>query len=103
MHKELQRAQMVRLFATVISDVPDRLLGAELTPLLAPRKRERIEKLVHVEDVVRTLKGERLIRDIIKREIGLEGAAVTFETNAYGKSFLVGYPGLHRCGAIAVE
>lgn len=86
---------MVRVFATAISDVPNRILGAELLPLLTPRKRERIEKLVHVEDVVRALKGERLIRDIIKREIGLEGAAVNFETNAYGKPFLVGYPGFH--------
>jgi 4'-phosphopantetheinyl transferase len=93
--KELQRDQMVRVFATTINDVPDRILGAELLPLLSPRKKEQIEKLVQTDDVMRTLMGERLIRDIIKQEIGLEEAAISLETDAYRKPFLAGYPGFH--------
>ena len=86
---------MVRVFAKAIRDVPDRALYADLMPLLTPRKRERIGRLIREEDVVRTLTGERVIRDIIKLEIGIDGAAVRLETNAYGKPFLVGYPGFH--------
>ncbi|MFH1117053.1 MAG: 4'-phosphopantetheinyl transferase superfamily protein [Pseudomonadota bacterium] len=86
---------MVRVFAAAIGDGSDQLLYAELVPLLSPRKRERVESLVHSEDVVRTLMGERLIRGIIKREIGIEGAAVRMEMNAYGKPFLAGYPAFH--------
>jgi len=86
---------MVRVFATAIGDVRDRSLYADLMPLLTPQKRERIEKLVHAEDVVRTLTGERLIRDIIERKFGIQGAAVRLDTNAYGKPFLAGYPDFH--------
>ncbi len=86
---------MVWVFATTIRDVPDHELCAKLIPLLNPQKRERVESLVHREDVVRTLTGERLIRHVVKRELGIEGTAVRMETNAYGKPFLVGYPGFH--------
>ena len=44
---------------------------------------------------LRMLMGERLIRDIVTRELGIEGAAVRIETNSYGKPFLVGYPSFH--------
>jgi 4'-phosphopantetheinyl transferase len=86
---------MVHVFAAAIRDDSDHVLCAELVPLLSPRKRQRVESLVHRVDVERTLMGERLIRDIVKQELGLEGAAVRIETNAYGKPFLVGYPGFH--------
>ncbi len=86
---------MVRVFATTIRDFPDRTLYADLLPLLTPRKRERLGRLVRAEDVALTLTGERLIRDIIKREIGIDGTAVRLDTNTYGKPFLVGYPGFH--------
>ncbi len=44
---------------------------------------------------MRSLTGERLIRDIVKRELGLEGTAVRMETNDHGKPFLGDYPGFH--------
>lgn len=93
--KELRSHQMVRVFATAIRDFSDRFFGADLLPLLTPKKRERIEKLVRAEDVIRALTGERLIRDIAGRELGIEAAAIQFDTNAYGKPFLVGHPGFH--------
>jgi 4'-phosphopantetheinyl transferase len=86
---------MVRVFATTTRDVQDRVLCSELMPLLTPEKRGQIKRLVHAEDVVRTLVGERLIRDIVKRELGIEGAAVRMETNDYGKPFLGDYPRFH--------
>jgi len=86
---------MVRVFATAIRDFSDRSFGADLLPHLIPQKRERIERLVHAEDVIRALMGERLIRDIARRELGIEAAAIRFDTNVYGKPFLAGYPDIH--------
>jgi 4'-phosphopantetheinyl transferase len=86
---------MVRVFARAIRGVPNNALYADLIPLLSPRKRERVCRLVRGEDVVRALAGERLIRDIIKQDIGVDGAAVQIDTNKYGKPFVVGYPGFN--------
>lgn len=93
--KELRSHQMPRVFATSIGDVPYGVLRSDLMPLLTPQRKERIERLVHTEDVMRALMGERLIRDVIKRELGIQGAAVRIETNAYGKPCLAGSPGFH--------
>jgi len=93
--KEPRSHQMVRVFAASIGDVPYDILRSDLMPLLTPRRKERIERLVHIEDVMRTLMGERLIRDIVKRELGIQGAEVRMETNAYGKPHLAGSPGFH--------
>jgi 4'-phosphopantetheinyl transferase len=93
--KELRSQQMVQVFATAIKDVPPRFFCEDLLPFLTPQKKERLERFVHAEDVLRALMGERLIRDIVKREFALEDAAIRIVTNAYGKPFLSGYPGFH--------
>ncbi len=86
---------MVRVYATAIRDVSDRFFYEDLLPHLNSQKRERIQRFVHWEDIIRALMGERLVRDIAKRELGVEEAAIRIETNAYGKPFLKDYPGFH--------
>lgn len=86
---------MIRVFATAIGDVPDRFLCEDLLPRLSLQKRERIERLVHAEDVIRALAGERLIRALAEQELCIEAVAIRFDTNACGKPFLKDYPGFH--------
>jgi 4'-phosphopantetheinyl transferase len=86
---------MVRVFATAIGEVPDHFLSEDLLARLNTQKRERLQRFVHSEDIVRTLMGERLVRDIAKRELGVDEAAIRITTNAHGKPFLMDYPGFH--------
>lgn len=65
------------------SVVLDRLLNC-----VAPEKKERLKRFYHMEDTLRGLFADLLIRDVIMQKTGMRNEDISFTTNDYGKPFL---------------
>ena len=51
-------------------------------------KKERLKRFYHMEDTLRGLFADLLIRDVIMQKTGLPNEDISFTTNDYGKPFL---------------
>jgi 4'-phosphopantetheinyl transferase len=68
----------------------DPVILERLLNCVSPEKKERLKRFYHMEDTLRGLFGDLLIRDAIRQKTGLNNEEIFFSTNDYGKPFLKG-------------
>jgi len=66
----------------------DPVVLERLLNCVAPDKKERLKRFYHIEDTLRGLFADLLIRDVIIQKTGLKNEDISFTTNEYGKPFL---------------
>jgi 4'-phosphopantetheinyl transferase len=71
-----------------LQDKIDPMLFQRLLDCVAPGKKERLLRFYRMEDKLRGLFGDLLIRDGIMQKTGLNNKDISFTTNDYGKPFL---------------
>jgi 4'-phosphopantetheinyl transferase len=80
-----------KVFAVKIPDEMDIYVYEALMPHIDLAKEMRLRKFLKEKDRLRSLFGDLLLRVIIMEETGLNNNAILFNTNEFGKPFLVGY------------
>lgn len=68
----------------------DPFLLEQLLNRVAPDKKARLKRFYHMEDTLRGLFADLLMRDVIMRKTGLSNEEISFTANYYGKPFLEG-------------
>jgi 4'-phosphopantetheinyl transferase len=81
---------MIEVYAVDISQPPAPERYEHLLTHVSPEKSARIRRFYRMEDRLRGLVADILIRDIIIRKIGIRNKDIQFYTNDYGKPFLKG-------------
>jgi len=66
----------------------DPVVLERLLNCVTPDKKERLKRFYHMEDTLRGLFADLLIRDVIMQKTGLNNEDISFTANDYGKPFL---------------
>ncbi|MED1744784.1 4'-phosphopantetheinyl transferase superfamily protein [Brevibacillus borstelensis] len=79
---------MMEIYALQVPNEVDTKLFLRLLSCVSMEKRERIKRFLRIEDSLRTLFADLLIRSIISDKYGIPNKEITFIYNSYGKPFL---------------
>lgn len=66
----------------------------KLENYISKEKREKINKFYKIEDKVRGLYGELLLRKMIIEKLNIKNKDIVFKTSKYGKPYLQGFKNL---------
>jgi 4'-phosphopantetheinyl transferase len=76
---------LIEVFASRIPENGNLSLFDDTIPLLSDEKREKIRRFIRIEDALRTLVGERMIRKIISERFGSSPYEILIGLDQYGK------------------
>jgi 4'-phosphopantetheinyl transferase len=86
---------MTRVYALQIDTSPDEATYRSLLAMVSTNKQDKIRKFLHNEDAQRALFADLLIRYLVSHLPGINGAAVSFEYNEFGKPSVSGLENFH--------
>ena len=79
---------MIKIYGTSIKN-NKKSDFTELLSLLSEEKKVKVSQFIHVEDALRTLKGEWLLRTVISKELNIPFKEISIMTDNYGKPYLL--------------
>lgn len=86
---------MTHVYALQIDAPPDEWVFESLLGNVSNDKRDKIRKFLRMEDALRALFADLLIRYILSRQLGISVADITFEYNEFGKPSCKGIADFH--------
>jgi 4'-phosphopantetheinyl transferase len=86
---------MIKAYASIIPGDGEISLFGDIIPYLSEEKRDRIYRFININDSLRTLVGEKLIRLIIAEELGLTVEEILIKNDKFGKPYLSGADDFH--------
>lgn len=82
------------IYASKLTGEWDEQSFQQLLALVSEEKKARIVRFVHKKDAWRSLLADMLLRLALKKHFHLQHEELAFDTNTYGKPYLIGKPNI---------